>query len=168
MCATICEWRMKGPHEVPMHEQMELADPEFGYRFYVPRIAPSRQPVTVLRNEREGMRGVHALTEDRHEIYFELVAYPAEIDHETACEGQKQYIAEHFEAATFTENTQIQLKALPATTFTFDSKNFGRRFLYVDAAERTYRIVYDHLHPPNAQILETVEIGFSEGKGFEY
>lgn len=141
-----------------MKDGIVISGEKHGFRFRVPHRSPDGQAVQIQLGERDGMRRVHAMTADKHEVYFEVRSYPEKIDHEKTINSHKAFIAKQFEQAVIGENESTDFRGFAGTTFSFESKNFGRRFLFVDANQRTYCIVYDHEHPHNETMLDGFEI----------
>lgn len=141
-----------------MKDKIVISDEEHGFRFLVPHKSPKGEEVRVHLGERDGTHRVHVMTEDRHEIYFEVRSYPEIIDHREAIARHKEFIAKQFDRAILGKTEADEFGGRTGTTFSFTSKNFGRRFLFVDTNERTYSIVYDHQHPYNETMLDGFEI----------
>lgn len=141
-----------------MNSSITISNEAHGFRFLVPLKSPKGEEVRVHLGERDGVHRVHVMTEDRHEIYFEVRSYPGIIDHHEAIERHKEFIAKQFEQAILGKTKADEFRGRTGTTFSFESENFGRRFLFVDAHERTYCIVYDHQYPYNETMLDAFEI----------
>ena len=67
-----------------MPDSILISDPEHNYSLQIPSVTPSGQAVEVDKDERAGMRRVHAHSPDLSELYFEIVSYPGLIDHDQA------------------------------------------------------------------------------------
>jgi hypothetical protein len=132
------------------------------YSIRIPEVAPSGQPVEILKFEREGIRRVHARSPDESEVYFEVTSYPMRVDHDEAAAEQRSFLAMRCADATMTSTSKTLLRSAPATEFRFEGTLQGRykvrRFAFVDSRTRTYRIVYDPRSDVNERILESLEI----------
>lgn len=136
----------------------KIEDAEHGFSLWVPKVSASGLSVEIRNKEKDGARGIHALTEDRHEIYFEVVSYPGHVDHANQYSGHKENILKNFDNAVVSEMVQDRFLNHSATVFSFESENFARRFLLFDTPVRTYRLVYDHHYPQNEEVLKTFEL----------
>lgn len=140
----------------------ELSDSERRFVFHAPEPTPTGQPVQILRDEGDGTHRVHVLSPDESELYFEVVAYSQRIAHPEAVAQQQRFLAEHSPDGAYAPAQARTVKSLPATEFGFQGTLNGRwkvrRFLFVDTAARTYRIIYDPISDLNAQVLDSLMI----------
>lgn len=140
-----------------------VADAEHGFSIRIPSRTPSDQSVTIDRAERGGVGRIHAHTPDASELYVEVVAYPGLIDHPEAATEQRGYLSEQDPACRLTRVRAVKIGGLVGSGFRF-SGTLGdlrrvRRFVYVDAADQTFRIVYDPTSALNRAVLRTLTIG---------
>jgi hypothetical protein len=139
---------------------------EHGFAIRIPSRTPSGQSVTIDRAERDGVGRVHAHSPDGSELYFEVVAYPGHIDRREAAIEQRRYLSEQDPAGRLSRVRAIKLGSLVGSGFAFTGILGGqprvRRFLFVDAADRTYRIVYDPTSTLNRTVFRTL-VGETDG-----
>jgi hypothetical protein len=144
-----------------------VADPEHGFSIRIPLRTPSDQSVTIDRAEREGVGRLHAHTQDGSDLYFEVVAYPGLIDHREAAIEQRRYLSEQDPTWRLTRVRAIKIGRLVGSGFAFTGTLGGqprvRRFVFVDSADRTYRIVYDPTSSLNRTVLRTLILGEADG-----
>lgn len=137
-------------------------DKERGYTLYLPEPAPSGATVTILRNERDGMRQIHGMTEDMCEVYFEVVTFPHPQPHGKLIASQQKFLEQHAQRGDVGATQTCELFGYSASMFEFDGFLQGmdkvRRFHFVDANERTYRIVSDPRSATNADIIARMEL----------
>lgn len=142
-------------------------DLEHGFSIRIPSRTPSDQSVTIDRAERDGVGRVHAHSPDGSELYVEVVAYPGLIDRREAAVEQRRYLSEQDPECRLSRVRAIKLGSLVGSGFAFTG-TLGdqlrvRRFLFVDAADRTFRIVYDQTSALNRAALRTLAIGEPDG-----
>jgi hypothetical protein len=146
---------------------IEISDSERRFVFHAPATTAKGQPIQVLRDERDGVHRVHALSPDESELYFEVVAYLQHVVHGEAVAQQQRFLAEHSPDGAVTPAEATTVKSLPATTFSFrgtlGSRWKVRRFLFVDTPVRTCRIVYDLTSDLNVQVLDSLVISDDSG-----
>ena len=144
-----------------------VADREHGFSIRIPSRTPSDQSVTIDRAERDGVGRVHAHTPDGSELYVEVVAYPGLIDRQEAAIEQRRFLSERDPECRLTRVRAIKIGSLMGSGFRFTGILGGqpkaRRFVFVDTADRTFRIVYDPTSTLNAAVLRTLVIGEAEG-----
>jgi hypothetical protein len=144
-----------------------LTDSEHNYSLRIPNTTPRGQPVEILKDQREGTHRVHAQSPDDSELYFEIVSAPGLMNHEQAVAEQQAYLSSQSSDAAITAATQSVVRSFSATEFSYQGTLGGRwkvrRFIFLDSAIRTYRIVYDPRSTLNEQILDSLVI---HGGGF--
>jgi hypothetical protein len=145
-----------------MPNSVEITDSEFRFSFRVPEVTPKGQPVQILRDERDGVHRVHALSPDESELYLEVVSSPGLMNHEDVVGQQQRFLAEHSPDGSFTHASGTIVKSHPATEFSFQGTLGGRwkvcRFVFIDSDVRTFRIIYDPTSNLNAEVLDSLAI----------
>ena len=127
------------------------------WQFQVPEITGRAQSTEITRDTHKGMVKVHAHTPDLFELYFEVVSYPGKLDHQPLIEKQKPFIEQAFTNVSFSEINSSTLKGLPTTEFTFESEEKSRRFIYIEDASRSYRVIFNPLSDLNRDVLDSLE-----------
>jgi hypothetical protein len=144
-----------------------ITDWEHNYSLRIPTTTPSGQPVEILKDEREDAHRVHAQSPDASELYFEIVSAPGLLNHEQVVTEQKAFLTRQSSDAAITTTKQSVVRGFRATEFGFEGTLGGqwkiRRFIFLDSAVRTYRIIYDPRSIVNQQILDSFVI--QEGRG---
>jgi hypothetical protein len=144
-----------------------VADRQHGFSIGIPSRTPSGQSVTIDQAERDGVGRVHAHSPDGSELYVEVVAYAGCIYRREAAIEQRGYLSEQDPAGRLSRVRAIKLGSLIGSGFAFTGTLGGlprvRRFLFVDTAERTYRIVYDPTSTLNRTVLRTLVVGEADG-----
>ena len=139
-----------------------IEDAEGGFAIEIPEVAASGAPVELERDERDGARRLHAQTPDGSEVYVEVLAGASAVDHAVAFADQQRFLRERATVESLTDPAQSLLGGRPASTFDFVGELGGqhrsRRFAFVDAGGRTYRIVHDPSSPANEAILMTLRL----------
>ena len=137
-----------------------LTDWEHNFSLRIPTTTPSGQGVEILKDQREGAHRVHAQSPDAAELYFEIVSAPGLMNHEQAVAEQKAYLTYQSSDAAITATKQSVVRSFRATEFGFEGTLGGqwkiRRFIFLDSALRTYRIIYDPRSTVNEQILDSL------------
>lgn len=137
-----------------------LADAEHNYSLRIPTTTPTGQAVAILKDEREGAHRVHAQSPDASELYFEIVSARGLLDHEQSVAEQKAFLMQQSSNAIITATKQSVVGSFRATEFGFEGTLGGqwkrRRFIFLDSALRTYRIIYDPRSTVNEQILASL------------
>lgn len=137
-----------------------IEDAEGGFAIEVPEEGASGAPVEVERDERDGAQRLHAQTTDASEVCVEVLAGTSVVDHAVAVADQQRFLRERATVETLTDRAQGPLGGRPASTFDFvgelGGRHRSRRFAFVDAGGRTYRIVHDPTSPANEAILLTL------------
>jgi hypothetical protein len=150
-----------------MPDSTIIVDVEHNYSLRVPNTTPTGQPVEILKREHEGMHAVHALSPDESEVYFEIVSFSVLISHEEAVAGQRASLASRSPAAAITAMQRSVVRTWRASEFRFEGALGGRwkvrRFLFLDSAMRTFRIIYDPRSTMNEQILESLVLKTERG-----
>lgn len=145
-----------------MGEKQNIVAAELGYAAWIPAATPGGQAVAVEKREQSGLHILHAETPDQSEFYFEITAYPDFREHLALARQQQDFLRQQSPEGTLGEIRQAALGDLPATTFDFRGRLQGRwkerRFLFVDGAARTYRVVHDPTSSLNVQALERLEL----------
>jgi hypothetical protein len=140
-----------------------VADREHGFSIRIPSRTPSDQSVTIDRAERDGVGRLHAHSPDGSELYVEVVAYPGLIDHREAAASQRSYLSEQNSSARLSRVRAFKIGSLVGSGFAFagtlDGQPRVRRFVFIDSADRTYRIVCDPTSILNRTVLRTLAIG---------
>ena len=107
-----------------------------------------------------GRHRVHAQTADGSTVYVEIVSWPEHVAHRDAIAEQRADLRQRAPDATIGEPEKAEIAGRPASAFTFDGQlgeaRRRRRFVYVDTAARTLRIVVDPGSPANEAILATL------------
>jgi hypothetical protein len=137
-----------------------ISDVEHNYSVRIPQTTPGGQPVEIVRSQQEGMHGMHAHSPDASEVYFEVVSYPGWIDREEAVAGQRDSLASRSPDAALTPTRQTVVGGFEASEFRFEGTLDGqwkvRRFIFLDTALRTYRVIYDPRSAANEEILDSL------------
>jgi hypothetical protein len=137
-----------------------IDDREHGYCVAIPSTGPSGRAVSIQTGVRRGAHVRHAETEDQHEIYFEVTAYPTQIDHRELAAEQQAFLRDHSSDGDVTAPRAGHVGRLDGTMFEFAGTLQGRfkrrRFLFVDAGARTYRVVFDPTSAPNTVVLDSL------------
>jgi len=91
------------------------------------------------------------------------------MNHEQAVAEQKAFLTRQSSDAAITATKQSVVRSSRATEFGFEGTLGGRwkvrRFIFLESALRTYRIIYDPRSTVNEQILASLVI--QEGSGSE-
>ena len=131
-----------------------------GYVLTLPRQTPRGQPVDVQRGVRRGAHVMHAESPDQHELYVEVTSYPGTLDHAELVRSQHAFLTEQSSQGRIGTVGRGRVEPYDATTFDFEGPLQGRwkvrRFLFVDGAHRTYRIVFDPTSALNGRVLDTL------------
>ena len=138
---------------------IKVAEPAHGWRFEIPSLTPSGQLTEVDRHDRKGMFAAHAHSADRFELYFELVSFAERLDHAELIRKQQQFIEDAYTEVAFKPVKSVTAFGQQALSFQFSSVEKTRRFLIVDSASRTYRLVINPLSPLNEVVLASVNLG---------
>jgi len=139
-----------------------IEDAEGGFAIEIPEEAAGGAPVELERDVRDGARRLHAQTPDGSEVYVEVLAGATVVDHAVAVADQQRFLRERATVETLTDPAKVLLGGRPASTFDFvgvlGGRHRSRRFAFVDAGGRTYRIVHDPTSPANEAILLTLTL----------
>jgi hypothetical protein len=139
-----------------------MKDVAYGYAVTIPEVAPTGEVVTVQRGERRGNHVMHAETPDQSELYFEVTAYPQHVDHTELIAQQHTFLLMYAKNPLISATAATVLDGRSATTFDFDGVLQGklkrRRFVFVNGATRTYRVVYDYTSPLNELVLSSLTL----------
>jgi len=137
-------------------------DAERRYAVAIPETTPRGAPVSVQRGKRGNAHVLHAESPDQSELYFEVTTYPARTEHAELVATQQQFLRGNAPDAELGAVGTTTLGARTATSFDFkgtlQDRLKERRFLFVDGAEHTYRVVYDYSSPLNETVLRSLEI----------
>jgi hypothetical protein len=137
-----------------------IDDLEHGYSVAIPSAAPSGNAVTMQTGVRRGAHIRHAETADQHEIYFEVTAYPARLDHTELVAEQTAFLHRNSPDGAVGSAVEGRVGRFDGTTFDYAGMLQGRfkqrRFLFVDAGARTYRVVFDPTSAHNARVLDSL------------
>lgn len=144
-----------------------ITDTEHDYSLRIPTTTPTGQPVDIVKDQREGAHRVHAQSPDASELYFEILSAPGLINHEEAVAQQKAFLSSQSSDAAITATKQSEVHSFGTTEFDFEGTLGGRwkvrRFIFLDSALHTYRIVYDPRSEVNQQILDSLVIQIEDG-----
>ena len=137
-------------------------DSDHRYAVAIPETTPGGQAVTVQRGKRGTAHVMHAESPDQSELYFEVTTYRTRTQHSELVTTQQQFLRGNAPDAELTKTATTTVGARDATTFDFkgtlQERLKARRFLFVDGARHTYRIVYDYTSPLNETVLQSLEI----------
>ena len=137
-------------------------DSDHRYAVVIPEKTPAGQPVTVQRGKRGNAHVLHAESPDQSELYFEVTTHASRTDHRELVTTQQQFLRGNAPDAELSPTATTTVGTRTATTFDFkgtlQERLKARRFLFVDGAHHTYRIVYDHTSPLNETVLQSLEI----------
>ncbi|HTE52352.1 MAG TPA: hypothetical protein VK698_15980 [Kofleriaceae bacterium] len=140
-----------------------IEDLGHGWSVRIPATTTAGAPVEVERGERDGGRRVHARSADESEVYVEILTYPGLVDHRAAAAGQRTFLEEQSPGGRLSETAATTFRGRDATAFDFvgilGGRRKARRFVFVDSASRTCRVVTDPSSPANAGILDSLVIG---------
>ena len=132
------------------------------YAVALPETTPTGQTVTVQQGKRGNAHILHAESPDQSELYFEVTTHASRTDHKELVATQQQFLRGNAPDAELTPTTTTTIGTRTATTFDFKGTLQGRlkarRFLFVDGARYTYRVVYDYTSPLNETVLKSLEI----------
>jgi hypothetical protein len=128
-----------------------------GWQFQIPEVTAKAQTTEITRDTLKGMVRVHAHSPDLFELYFEVVSYPEMLDHQKLIEEQKPFIEKKFTNVSFSEVGSGPFKKFPTTEFTFESDEKTRRFVYIEDANRSYRVIFNPLSNLNLDVLNSLE-----------
>ena len=149
MAATAPEW-------------IVVADEEHGFSLRIPARTPSGRSVEIEQAARDGVGRVHAHSSDGSELYVEVVAYPGLIDHREATNEQRTSLSGRAPDRHLTRVRTTTLGGLPGTAFRFTGTLGGqrtvRRFVFIDSADRTCRVIYDPTSSLNRRVLRTLDL----------
>ena len=139
-----------------------IADEEHNYSVQIPKVTPTGQSVEILEDQRDGVHRVHAHSPDLSELYFEIVSYPAQIDHDEAVAEQKGFLSRQSPDAAITATRRCAVGTSDATEFRFEGTLQGRwkvrRFVFMSTPNRTYRVIYDPTSAVNERVLESLVV----------
>lgn len=143
-----------------MNKRPNVIAPNHGYEVWIPESTPNGQPVTVETRENAGVHIMHAESPDQSELYFEVTAYPAIREHHQLAGGQQEFLREHSPDGGMTETIEGTVGKYSGTTFDFRGTLQGkwkeRRFLFVNRATRTFRVVHDPTSKLNLEVLDSL------------
>ena len=139
------------------HWKLVVVEDGSGWQFQVPEVTEQAQTTEITRDTHKGKIKVHAHTADLFELYFEVVSYPEKLDHQALIEKQKPFIEQEFTNVSFSEVSAQTFKGLPTTEFTFESEEKTRRFIYIEDASRSYRVIFNPLSNLNLDVLNSLE-----------
>lgn len=145
-----------------MSNPESIVNEDYGYAVSLPTTTPNGQKVTILSGEHSGVHILHAESPDQSELYFEVAAYQAILDHAALVKEQQEHLGAQSADGKLTEMTWETLASHTGTTFDFGGTLQGRwkerRFLFLDGLSRTYRVVYDPTSPLNVQTLRALKL----------
>jgi hypothetical protein len=128
-----------------------------GWQFQIPEVTAQAQTTEITRETHKGMIRVHAHTPDLYELYFEVVSYPGKLDHRALIEKHKPFFEMKFTIVSFSEVNTGPFKKLQTTEFTFESGEKTRRIIYIEDANRSYRVIFNPLSNLNLDVLNSLE-----------
>jgi len=151
-----------------MADSTVITDTEHNYSLRIPTTTPSGQPIEIVKDQRTGAHRIHAQSPDAAELYFEIVSASGLINHEEAVAQQKAFLSSQSFDAAITATKQSVVRSFAASEFGFEGTLGGRwkvrRFIFLDSALRTYRIIYDPRSTVNEQILDSLVIQVGGGR----
>lgn len=143
-----------------MNQRPNVRAPDHGYEVWIPESTPNGQSVTVETRENAGVHIMHAESPDQSELYFEVTAYPSMREQYQLAGEQQEFLREHSADGSLTDITQGTVGNFSGTTFDFRGTLQGkwkeRRFLFVDSATRTFRVVHDPTSTLNLEVLKSL------------
>ena len=138
----------------------QIDDEVHGYTVVLPDLTPHGQTVVIQRGDRVGAHVLHAESPDQSELYVEVTTYPQRTAHDALISSQQEFLRSNALDPVLSATGDTTLAGRQATTFDFEGLLQGRlkrrRFVFVDVAARTYRVVYDHTSPLNAVVLQSL------------
>lgn len=139
-----------------------VIQPEYSYIVWIPEETLSGQTVSIELTEPDGGHKMHAETVDQSEVYFEVTAF-AGIRKRAPMVGMMQkFLEQESPEGNQTQPVNGQVGHLTGTTFDFSGHLQGkwkeRRFLWLDHAGRSYRIILDPTSKLNVEILGTLRL----------
>ena len=133
-------------------------------RVHYPRTDTSGAPVRLEQNEREGMRQIHALTDDRQSVYFEAVVFGGHLVHRRLLERQIEAFAaplqrqdpwhSAIDQTVFRDDGAMRM----CVGWTEDGRDMSRTMLLFDTPTSTVRLVFDHRSATNGELQDRLEI----------
>lgn len=134
-----------------------------------PATTNTGEPVTVATDTRDGRRRIHLRSDDRSEVYFELVLYPHDHDVWQLAAGQRRYLSEEDSSkwdVEATETRRAEILGRPGCNmqvwFSDADGRFLRDFNFVsfanDAEPWSLRLVFDPRSRLNREILRRLEV----------
>lgn len=133
---------------------------DFGYAVWIPAQTPDGREVTIQSGERHGSHIMHAETADQSTLYFEITAYADRQDHRALAQGQRDFLKSNATDVTLTTVSLGRVGNFTGNIFDFSGSLRGnwkdRRFLFVDADNRTYRVVHDPTSLLNERVLNSL------------
>ena len=145
-----------------MNKRPNVSAPDHGYEVWIPESTPNGQSVTVETRETAGVHIMHAESPDQSVLYFEVTAYPSMREHYQLAGEQQAFLREHSADGSLTDITQGTVGNFSGTTFDFRGTLQGkwkeRRFLFIDSATRTFRVVHDPTSKLNSEILYSLAL----------
>ena len=151
---------MTGTHAVDDAIGEAVVDAEHGWSIRIPTRTVDGAAVTLERGADAARHRVHAQTADGSTVYVEVVSWPEHVVHRDAIADQRGDLRHRAPDATIGEPEATEIAGRPATAFTFDGRlgemRRCRRFVFVDTAARTLRIVSDPGSSTNEAILATL------------
>ena len=138
----------------------QFNDEAHGYTVVIPDLTPHGQTVVVQRGDRGTVHALHAESPDQSELYFEVTTHAQRVAHAPLIASQQEFLRTNALDAVMTATRGTKLTGRHATTFDFEGLLQGRlkrrRFVFLDTATRTYRIVYDFSSPLNELVLQSL------------
>ena len=132
---------------------------------HYPSASDAGDPVRLETNERKGARQIHALTDDRQSVYFEVVVFPRLLDLERLIAGQRGAFGEPAERES-PWHSAIEHGEVGAFTtsefrvgWTQAGHEMTRTMIFFDTPTNSVRLIYDHRSALNLEIRERLAFG---------
>ena len=144
---------------------LAIDDRERGYSVTIPSTTPAGRAVSIQTGTQRGAHVMHAESDDQHELYFEVTTYPERRDHADLAAEQLAFLRDRSPDRRTTAPAPQRVGRFDGTTFDFAGTLQGRfkerRFLFVDANGRTYRVVFDPTSAVNECVLDRLTFSAS-------
>lgn len=116
------------------------------------------QPVRVEIGQTGVSRRIHAMSEDRRALYFEVAVYDAGLEVREAYAQMTGELRDRFDTLVLTELRQTTLGSRPAEQFSVAWDQMRREVYYVRGGGLLFRIIYDPRGPLNLAILDNLSL----------
>lgn len=145
-----------------MDKRQNVLENDLGYAVWIPESTPNDQKVTIERRENASVHIMHAESSDQSELYFEVAVYSSIIKHTLLAGQQQEFLRNNSSDGILTDIVQGVVGNHAGTTFDFRGTLQGkwkeRRFLFIDSARRTFRIVHDPTSSVNLEVLMSLKL----------